>query len=153
MRSGQTGTIIEVAPRAGAWIEIRSAINLSANDILSHPVRVRGLKFSIPRWMMRCVDVAPRAGAWIEICRSVLRQASGTSHPVRVRGLKYELRQIDSQLFNVAPRAGAWIEIITATGIENPNYVAPRAGAWIEIRTPHGTHLRLPRRTPCGCVD
>ena len=57
---------LQVAPRAGAWIEIRWC------------PRCRWC----PRW------VAPRAGAWIEIRASSLPSAWRRSLPVRERGLK-----------------------------------------------------------------
>ena len=31
--------------------------------------------------------------------------------------------------------------------------VAPHVGAWIETQDPPTLSTRLPRRTPCGCVD
>ena len=55
----------EVAPRAGAWIEIYA---------VDHP-----------QYM---VVVAPRAGAWIEMPPVVAAVLSVTSLPVRERGLK-----------------------------------------------------------------
>ena len=76
-----------VAPRAGAWIETLG-ISPFATDVTSHPVRVRGLK-------------QPCQG---DIFVDFL------SHPVRVRGLKLS-KDIRSMLkTDVAPRAGAWIE-------------------------------------------
>ncbi len=62
---------------------------------MSHPVRVRGLKYrSTDRGGAR-KGVAPRAGAWIEI---------GTDYAA-------------SNHNHVAPRAGAWIEISKTTPI------------------------------------
>ena len=55
-----------VAPFAGAWIEISIKWQKRADD-LSHPSRVRGLKyFKIPTYLQD-FKVAPFAGAWIEI--------------------------------------------------------------------------------------
>ena len=100
---------MEVAPRAGAWIETATA-DSTLVTAESHPVRVRGLKpfadtkigFSTrvaPRagaWIETiqriaaemAAKVAPRAGAWIETCEIIEDVSGATSHPVRVRGLK-----------------------------------------------------------------
>ena len=56
-----------VAPFAGAWIEIPGFPFQTVLLQMSHPSRVRGLKFfylflEVERWY-----VAPFAGAWIEI--------------------------------------------------------------------------------------
>jgi len=86
MRSLQTQQQAIVAPHAGAWIETHQ---LTSSDIRkkSHPMRVRGLKLFLIRFVSLS-NVAPHAGAWIEtlITWRCLRQQ------------------------NVAPHAGAWIE-------------------------------------------
>ena len=46
IKSGLTGEM-EVAPRAGAWIEIYGLLINEAYESTSHPVRVRGLKYLI----------------------------------------------------------------------------------------------------------
>ena len=98
-----------VAPRAGAWIET-SDTQMSAGMVMSHPVRVRGLK---PR------SIYPS-----------LNQLQ--SHPVRVRGLKLRLFRTATFERHVAPRAGAWIETFLRGLYSSIGLVAPRAGAWIE---------------------
>ena len=55
-----------VAPRAGAWIETSPICNPLYHLLLSHPVRVRGLKLLIYPLTAENNLVAPRAGAWIE---------------------------------------------------------------------------------------
>ena len=56
--------------------------------VMSHPSRVRGLKFN-RRWMhCRKVKVAPFTGAWIEMAATVKILDAIESHPSRVRGLK-----------------------------------------------------------------
>ena len=56
----------EVAPFAGAWIEIKIA-NATIGNFESHPSRVRGLKsYDVPI-AKTASCVAPFAGAWIEI--------------------------------------------------------------------------------------
>jgi hypothetical protein len=57
----------EVAPYAGAWIEISSLLSYAMQCTMSHPTRVRGLKYEINISAMRALIVAPYAGAWIEI--------------------------------------------------------------------------------------
>ena len=146
---------VDVAPRAGAWIEIfcnarcpsyphlgshpvrvrglkcsRTARRTTA--LRSHPVRVRGLKFRRTDSAHRTPRVAPRAGAWIEISGG----AGSAPAPYRV-----------------APRAGAWIEILPLLLWYKPQSVAPRAGAWIEIARRTRPRPLPRRRTPCGCVD
>jgi len=56
---------LEVAPRAGAWIETRLAQGCSVT-LPSRPVRARGLKQRAGCDGARSPGVAPRAGAWIE---------------------------------------------------------------------------------------
>ena len=55
----------DVAPFAGAWIEIPSTGNW-VMKLSSLPSRERGLKYCINVALVRC-GVAPFAGAWIEI--------------------------------------------------------------------------------------
>ena len=119
---------------------------------MSHPLRVRGLKFCLKAADLLVHRVAPLAGAWIEIfC---------------VRSIVYSK--------SVAPLAGAWIEIIIDSMPLKIFVVAPLAGAWIEIpllrhciHTDPSHPLRVRGlkfncllkykddhgRTPCGCVD
>ena len=59
----------DVAPYAGAWIEILIAFGEELNS-KSHPTRVRGLKSTEYVPFAKSDVVAPYAGAWIEICRS-----------------------------------------------------------------------------------
>ena len=77
---------------------------------MSHPSRVRGLKF---------IDEAHHSKA-------------NSSHPSRVRGLKYDKRQLRTTS-RVAPFAGAWIEINELQHYNQWTNVAPFAGAWIEM--------------------
>ena len=77
---------------------------------LSHPTRVRGLKFVVVV-IGHKVKVAPYTGAWIEIVFKKSVQSDLPSHPTRVRGLKFQNEQ--GMFFQglVAPYTGAWIEI------------------------------------------
>ena len=84
---------IAVAPRAGAWIETLP-LRYFYKPILSHPVRVRGLKLPIDKLKLVTAYVAPRAGAWIETTPPYTPDISE----------------------HVAPRAGAWIETLCYLG-------------------------------------
>ena len=77
-----------VAPYTGAWIEINEIRTVKPN-ILSHPTRVRGLKFIRLGRRKNGKYVAPYTGAWIEIA---------------------SFKSFAKSLF-VAPYTGAWIEI------------------------------------------
>ena len=79
----------EVAPLAGAWIEILSTTKISIG-VKSLPSRERGLKLQSSVFVPDHGIVAPLAGAWIEIT----------------------VCSFESELECVAPLAGAWIEIL-----------------------------------------
>ena len=57
----------DVAPFAGAWIEIPVISQLSRTVVWSLPSRERGLKSSLLRCVCATDAVAPFAGAWIEM--------------------------------------------------------------------------------------
>ena len=78
----------QVAPFAGAWIEITA---------LSAVCRTR--------------TVAPFAGAWIEIDIYKKYESVTGSLPSRERGLKSMVKVMLQSMLLVAPFAGAWIEI------------------------------------------
>ena len=59
-------TTSDVAPHAGAWIEITYA-EISTASGLSLPMRERGLKYQPDRLCAGHEQVAPHAGAWIEM--------------------------------------------------------------------------------------
>ena len=119
-----------VAPRAGAWIEIKT--------VISDPPSKK---------------VAPRAGAWIEIKTVISDPPSKKSLPVRERGLKFIDEAGTVWDSRVAPRAGAWIEIRKEKYEATEGSVAPRAGAWIEILFSACVGALVSRRSPCGSVD
>ena len=102
--------------------------------VLSHPSRVRGLKYRILCVYYTTYCVAPLAGAWIEMATICVAEAMlRKSHPSRVRGLKYQpagRRRLPEQ---VAPLAGAWIEMRDLFLLFRCVVVAPLAGAWIEM--------------------
>ena len=79
---------INIAPRAGAWIEIISGDYFTIY-VSSHLVQVRGLKSELLHRTKPDKTIAPRAGAWIEIF----------------------LVAVGCEKVYIAPRAGAWIEI------------------------------------------
>ena len=63
-----------VAPFMGAWIEIDNTLKSIANEIRSHPLWVRGLKYNnhIPNRVFSLV--APFMGAWIEINKKIFKK-------------------------------------------------------------------------------
>ena len=85
---GNCCRVLRVAPFAGAWIEISSSHALTP-VFASLPSRERGLKL-------------------LPLMQSNQRQES---LPSRERGLKYKVRYVLVILNDVAPFAGAWIEI------------------------------------------
>ena len=142
---------IQVAPLAGAWIEIAHLQIKKEDD-----------------------DVAPLAGAWIEIVNPCTKRRMSLSLPSRERGLKLTLPDCQPMSMLVAPLAGAWIEIAYRFGMSTRYCVAPLAGAWIEMRTSSNfatankslpsrerglkccgllCHHTILRRSPRGSVD
>ena len=85
---GETATL-NVAPLAGAWIEITSNVIEQQNPFESLPSRERGLKCITCQITHNTTIVAPLAGAWIEIlkCMPIILQKK-QSLPSRERGLK-----------------------------------------------------------------
>ena len=104
-----------VAPLAGAWIEIYVISGRS------HPA-----------------SVAPLAGAWIEIVASAIVETFAIVAPIclSTRG-SVVFNHVGTHFISswrlVAPLAGAWIEILPVQKSITPCRVAPLAGAWIEI--------------------
>ena len=100
----------------------------------SHPMRVRGLKFSFPQNQYTRHRVAPHAGAWIEILRQDLLQlALDLVAPHAGAWIEMIGSGQSSLSAKVAPHAGAWIEIVPPGYCNILRMVAPHAGAWIEI--------------------
>ena len=111
----------------------------AADEPLSYPVRVRGLKLECRQTAHRLsagrdpvrvrglksvsvchagppVQVVPRAGTWIEISDPGSTVATVTLYPVRVRGLKSSSSGDDEGSVVVVSRAGTWIEIKSGGG-------------------------------------
>ena len=59
-------SLAEVAPFAGAWIEITLQFSVGS-IVVSLPSRVSGLILSVLAFRILAAAVAPFAGAWIEI--------------------------------------------------------------------------------------
>ena len=117
---------MDVAPLAGAWIEIQIKIMI-----------------------MQQPGVAPLAGAWIEISMTYpFFGRLAQSLPSRERGLKFYHIGVFKKRGEVAPLAGAWIEIYIQEPEQPEKKVAPLAGAWIEIIFPHWTGESLIQSLP-----
>src|ERR1700679_1326495 len=85
--------------------------NKLAQQLLSRPVRARGLKRLDVALIARPVRSRPvRARGLKPGGRVDGRQHGRQSRPVRARGLKPPIREVWSIPTDVAPRAGAWIE-------------------------------------------
>ena len=79
-----------VAPRAGAWIEIVAFIPLAVIPS-SHPVRVRGLKLNDNQTLAVVVGSHPVRVRGLKSLLGVRMLCPLESHPVRVRGLKSQI--------------------------------------------------------------
>ena len=66
-RTGRGTAGAGVAPFAGAWIEMLMCSIDEITSLKSLPSRERGLKFKYSICVFESVRVAPFAGAWIEI--------------------------------------------------------------------------------------
>jgi len=99
---------------------------------MSHPIRVRGLKFIGENG----VDIVAEG-----------RTPYGC---VDWNILPPLFLHLDC---SVAPHTGAWIEISLWSSAKAANCVAPHTGAWIEIYYESEVEPTVMRRTPYGCVD
>ena len=77
----------DVAPFAGAWIEIKKKISKKIVEIVA-PFAGAWIEMNTELLKFTHSTVAPFAGAWIEIFVASRLANLGVSHPSRVRGLK-----------------------------------------------------------------
>ena len=108
---------------------------VSRKELGSHPSRVRGLKW-VGRYPWRHdFNVAPFTGAWIEI--TMERQRHGKSiksHPSRVRGLKFDSKTpFLSSYVGSHPSRVRGLKYGVLPNFPAITFVAPFTGAWIEI--------------------
>ena len=146
---------LDVAPFAGAWIEIKKFWTPHPREKKSHPSRVRGLKYYVK--LASCLNEKshPSRVRGLKLTGINTGLRISESHPSRVRGLKLFTQYLFIIWRQVAPFAGAWIEIlmvlliiwlrkcrtlrgcvdwnIHANPSDGESGVAPFAGAWIEI--------------------
>ena len=95
----QNMKLLNVAPFAGAWIEIYLA-SVNSEDISVAPFAGAWIEINIIKNFPDDVDVAPFAGAWIEIIVvDVLYYILVESLPSRERGLKLA-RKLRRRLWN-----------------------------------------------------
>ena len=78
----------EVAPLAGAWVEILRVRNIEYNYVVA-PLAGAWVEISSQFTSYAITYVAPLAGAWVEIVVIDEDEDMEMSHPSRVRGLKY----------------------------------------------------------------
>ena len=94
-----------VAPLAGAWIEIKWTGCDTLHNDASLPSRERGLKLKILQNLLIIPSVAPLAGAWIEIFHERGYQYRHKSLPSRERGLKsLRILLLVTRFFSRSPR-------------------------------------------------
>ena len=74
--SSSRAAVSGVAPFTGAWIEISVFVGRYEITKMSHPSRVRGLKFSTGFSRFLVPLVAPFTGAWIEMSKRVEKKES-----------------------------------------------------------------------------
>ena len=159
-----------VAPYTGAWIEIYrfGCVCLTA---MSHPTRVRGLKFVFCFVRIEHDQSHPTRVRGLKFIKSQKHAWKTMSHPTRVRGLKFNHLGEGYEFFSrtlhgcvdwnllrslccmidipVAPYTGAWIEIQILPNTVTLWFVAPYTGAWIEIYFGHSVmfmHASHPTR-------
>ena len=78
-----------VAPLAGAWIEIGTAVWGDLTDAIVAPLAGAWIEISYADRTGTWTWVAPLAGAWIEIVFSASQPMDSRSLPSRERGLKF----------------------------------------------------------------
>ena len=145
----------QVAPFAGAWIEIVHILP-SIAQTASLPSRERGLKSEIPNHPEIVAIVAPFAGAWIEMASnapariySAVAPFAGawieiallcsqlpvllSSLPSRERGLKFLRGSGSYQHKESLPSRERGLKYVCHFCFQTVVFVAPFAGAWIEI--------------------
>ena len=126
-------SLTQVAPFAGAWIEILISFPLQCSYwSLRSPER--GLKCLLQQMHIQRGQVAPFAGAWIEIIIELsLSVVLLIVAPFAGAWIEIAVNKRCYRSDNVAPFAGAWIEIPSGLNVGLVLLVAPFAGAWIEI--------------------
>ena len=80
-------TALNVAPLAGAWIEIVT-IAFASSSVMVAPLAGAWIEIQIASWSLPAVLVAPLAGAWIEMISLSRISFNAASLPSRERGLK-----------------------------------------------------------------
>jgi len=96
-------SLLEVAPRAGAWIE--TPIDISdMREAFVAPRAGAWIETKSGRELSNELDVAPRAGAWIETNNLSQILNSDKSRPARARGLKRFTRPLVFKALRRAPR-------------------------------------------------
>ena len=112
-------SLYNVAPLAGAWIEI---IGFEL-----HPEHEK---------------VAPLAGAWIEILYPSVMHSKSGSLPSRERGLKCHDQSVQQFAAVSLPSRERGLKYAQSHNPRHRQAVAPLAGAWIEIIWQEKTGMR-----------
>ena len=159
MDRNTVGTIIVilclVAPRRGAWIEIRTSRQTCGRWFRRSPQGSVDRNENAPLRRLTAERSLPAGERGSKYSTSASTTSFIQSLPAGERGSKYSNRlrtvsyagrspqgSVDRNVFArvemlivdmVAPRRGAWIEIVARRPSARSARVAPRRGAWIEI--------------------
>ena len=163
-----------VAPLAGAWIEIQSIVDakmtgrslplrerglkspvphLSHPKVWSLPLRERGLKWELTIKGTTGVKSLPLRERGLKLSTLLRILLISSSLPLRERGLKssfYGLPKPEPESLPLRERGLKSLQYICSYQTSD---VAPLAGAWIEISESNTIPSRYDRRSPCGSVD
>ena len=122
----------DVAPFAGAWIEI---CVIPILYVVGCVAPFAGAWIEISTLWRTChrLPVAPFAGAWIEINNSESVVVLNESLPSRERGLKSDCRLYFFSIIRSLPSRERGLKLFVDATHEGLGFVAPFAGAWIEI--------------------
>ena len=124
---------LDVAPFAGAWIEITETGYQKTYISKVAPFAGAWIEIGIAMQFLFYDLVAPFAGAWIEIMEMEWSDIHLASHPSRVRGLKSLIVVTPMMIGGSHPSRVRGLKSEWNTGDHKRCQVAPFAGAWIEI--------------------
>ncbi len=145
--------LFTVASYADAWIEICGDTDAYYPEQVSHPTRMRGLKWKASTSRSSSAASHPTRMRGLKYRRHEHAVARLESHPTRMRGLKYPALDHLYRVPRVASYADAWIEMRGTKSSTELQSVASYADAWIEIRRMLPYINRFQRRILRGCVD
>ena len=120
----------DVAPHAGAWIEIFPLLWNVIGVQASHPMRVRGLKFKRDNKIF----------------------VNNRSHPMRVRGLKFDDGANTYDEAQSHPMRVRGLKFVSKIAVRPKAVSHPMRVRGLKFCSINGNIIGF-GRTPCGCVD